>query len=455
MASKNKNLAELLDANGDVLLSNLDNVSVTPTAVSDQDNTSTGQFVLPEGTTAQRPVTSYTGAQRFNTDLNVMEYYNGTGWFKISAELAVLDSVTGNIYAGIVGSDLTLAGGGFLSKDVTVNFTQSSDGIDEDVVVTASSDTSATVTVPAAVYNNVTAGNVVTITVTNDDGQTSSGVSKTAIAAPSGGTITTSGDYRIHTFTSTGNFTNTIANLSTEYLIVAGGGGGGSDAGGGGGAGGMRTGTTTLTSTGTFTATVAAGGAAGGGGSGPTCPANDSNNGGNSSFNSITSTGGGKGGMGESRHPCSAGGNGGSGGGGGGTYPANDNQGSGGSGTSGQGNNGAAGRPQPETGGGGGGAGGAAVFETGGNGSASSITGSSVTYAGGGGGGGWSSSAYGTGAGGSGGGGDGGGTVGTASDGPGANGTANTGGGGGGGSQNSGGNGGSGIVIVRYDVTAI
>ena len=31
-------------------------VAVTPTAVSDQDNTSTGQFVLPEGTTAQRPV---------------------------------------------------------------------------------------------------------------------------------------------------------------------------------------------------------------------------------------------------------------------------------------------------------------------------------------------------------------------------------------------------------------
>jgi len=78
MASKNKNLAELLDANGDVLLSNLDNVSVTPTAVSDQDNTSTGQFVLPEGTTAQRPVTSYSGAQRYNTDLGVMEYYDGS-----------------------------------------------------------------------------------------------------------------------------------------------------------------------------------------------------------------------------------------------------------------------------------------------------------------------------------------------------------------------------------------
>jgi len=78
MASKNKNLAELLDANGDVLLSNLDNINVY-----DVDTSSTGQFTLAKGTTAQRPGTSYTGAQRYNTDLGVMEYYDGTQWFKI------------------------------------------------------------------------------------------------------------------------------------------------------------------------------------------------------------------------------------------------------------------------------------------------------------------------------------------------------------------------------------
>ena len=68
-----------------------------------------------------------------------------------------------------------------------------------------------------------------------------------------GGTITTysSGgiDYKVHSFTSTGNTTfNVLAGGDVEYLIVAGGGGGGGYApepgspGGGGGAGGLLTG---------------------------------------------------------------------------------------------------------------------------------------------------------------------------------------------------------------------
>jgi len=80
MASKNKNLAELLDANGDVLLSNLDNVSVTPTAVSDQTNTSTGGFSLPAGTKAQRPGSPDTGETRYNSDSGSVEFYDGTTW---------------------------------------------------------------------------------------------------------------------------------------------------------------------------------------------------------------------------------------------------------------------------------------------------------------------------------------------------------------------------------------
>ena len=56
-----------------------------------------------------------------------------------------------------------------------------------------------------------------------------------------GGTITTSGSYTIHTFTDSGTFgaTNAPIGFSVDYLVVAGGGGGGY---GGGGAGGMRTG---------------------------------------------------------------------------------------------------------------------------------------------------------------------------------------------------------------------
>jgi len=60
-----------------------------------------------------------------------------------------------------------------------------------------------------------------------------------------GGTISTCGDYKIHTFTGPGTFTVTNAGNpsgsdTVDYLVVAGGGGGSYDDGGGGGAGGFR-----------------------------------------------------------------------------------------------------------------------------------------------------------------------------------------------------------------------
>ena len=46
-----------------------------------------------------------------------------------------------------------------------------------------------------------------------------------------GGTITTDGDFQVHTFTSSGTFNvingGGVGNQTVEYLIVAGGGGGG------------------------------------------------------------------------------------------------------------------------------------------------------------------------------------------------------------------------------------
>ena len=279
-----------------------------------------------------------------------------------------------------------------------------------------------------------------------------------------GGTVTTSGNDKIHTFTGSGNFivsalANGVGTGSTnkvQYLVVAGGGGGGCDNSGGGGAGGFRHDFPgcglTLSSATTYPITVGAGGA----GKGP--PANNYGaNGSNSVFSTITSAGGGGGGS-DANGSYGAGQNGGSGGGGakGGSTKT------GGSGNTPpvsppQGNNGGAGAPYPPSSGdGGGGGGGAATAGTpgpdasnaggaGGNGTANSITASSVTYAGGGGGG----SPCGPGAGGPGGGGTGGGPstpqASTA-------GTANTGGGGGGatGSGAAGSNGGSGIVVLRY-----
>ena len=178
-------------ADGAVTAAKLDAAAVTPTAVSDVDNTSTGLFTLPSGTTAQRPGTSYIGAQRFNTDLTVMEYYNGTEWLKVSSVIPVLNDATGNINNAYE-STLTLSGQGFLSTNLVVNFTQSSDSVDVDVTVTPTSDTAATVTVPSSVYSNVTVGNVVSVKVTNSDTQPSGVVNKTVLAAPTGGTITTS-----------------------------------------------------------------------------------------------------------------------------------------------------------------------------------------------------------------------------------------------------------------------
>src|SRR5210317_1649051 len=65
-----------------------------------------------------------------------------------------------------------------------------------------------------------------------------------AYISATGGTVTTSGDYKIHTFTGDGCFVVSQGNLgpgtAVDYVVVAGGGGGGSWGGGGGGAGGYR-----------------------------------------------------------------------------------------------------------------------------------------------------------------------------------------------------------------------
>ena len=138
-----------------------------------------------------------------------------------------------------------------------------------------------------------------------------------SLFSATGGTITTSGAYTIHTFTSSGTFTPNGAN-SVDWLVVAGGGGGGgnpsSDSGGGGGAGGFRTGTGLGVTATAYTVTIGAGGA---GGAQQNGSAGNGAKGGNSVFGSISSTGGGFGG---GPGHTNSGGPGGSGGGGGSGY---------------------------------------------------------------------------------------------------------------------------------------
>src|SRR6056300_1257624 len=294
-----------------------------------------------------------------------------------------------------------------------------------------------------------------------------------------GGTVTESGDYKIHTFTGDGCFVvSSVGNdggggTIVSYMVVAGGGGSGGDRAGGGGAGGFREGKCTsdpysasplnaptgitVTAT-TYPVTVGAGGAGddyNGSGS-----VNCAGAGSNSIFSTITSAGGGQGASGLGGSLSEPGYNGGSGGGGA--------SGSGGTSSGGTGNTPPVSPPQGNPGGttppsspaasGGGGAAAAGGSPggfpggAGGLGVDSSITGTSTGYAGGGGGG-----ASNPGPGGPASkGGAAGAPAPSCSPVPSRTGTANTGGGGGGGNQGGGPDsaqgaaGGKGIVIIRY-----
>ena len=281
-----------------------------------------------------------------------------------------------------------------------------------------------------------------------------------------GGTVTTCGNFKIHTFTGPGTFCvssagNSSGSNSVDYLVVAGGGGGSANAsGGGGGGGGFRE--SSGAASGCYTASPLGANVSalpvsaspypitvGGGGAGGTPGSPDSGvNGVNSVFSTITSAGGGRGSQ------DADGGDGGSGGGQrywrvtrpsgntppvsppqgqdggigspngtGGNYPAG-----GGGGATEQGVDGPPNAPSPS---GRGGAGGT-----------TSISASPVAYAGGGGGGGYTpgGNAFGAAS-----------PCGTGGAGNGSAGTTNRGGGGGGTNCSAnGGAGGSGIVIIRY-----
>jgi hypothetical protein len=277
----------------------------------------------------------------------------------------------------------------------------------------------------------------------------------------SGGVITTSGGYTIHTFNTSGTFVPN-RNLQIEYLVIAGGGGGAArngnaGGGGGGGAGGYRSSVTGELSGGgssaesvivvnsgiSYPVLVGAGGAGGAAGG-----QNAGTQGSNSRFIEITSVGGGWGNALADNGQSS-----GLGGSGGGLSNNKQNAAAPGEGTVGQGY--AGGQSLSLTGASGGGGAGAVgdtcvsgqnTGSNGGVGVNSSITGLSIFRAGGGGGGGYGASG---GQGGNGGGGAGSSNTGATS------GVANTGGGGGASGSNTsgtfpGGAGGSGIVIIRY-----
>lgn len=134
----------------------------SPTAVSDQANTSTGYFDLPAGTTAQRPASPSSGMTRFNTDTGAPEWYDPASgsWIKYNQGvpytiefLAVAGGGGGGAgyYGGgggaggvayasqtiVSGSTLLLTVGGGGAGSVAIN-TQGADGVASTVSVNGS-----------------------------------------------------------------------------------------------------------------------------------------------------------------------------------------------------------------------------------------------------------------------------------------------------------------------------
>ena len=411
------------------------NGTTAPAKVSDQVNTSTGYFDIPSGTTAQRPASANTGMIRYNSTLGSIEQYNGTDWAGIGGAVSFENVQLTGTYVG-------LPSGTTAQRPVS----------------------------PTTGYTR--------INTTNNSLEVYTGTAWSAVQyfgyiSATGGTVTTSGDFKIHTFTSSSSFvlTSAPANATVDYLVVAGGGGGGADMGGGGGGGGLLAGTNVVLTAGTYPIVVGAGGTGAPAGTNVAAGSDGSNSsisltGGTTLANGIGGGGGGS----SHQYGDKPGRPGGSGGGASGQYTTNK-----GLGTPGQGYDGgnSAGQWYPA---GGGGAGGVGVTNpaTGGNGVQNAITGTSLYWAAGGGGAGYSVAGGNGGLGGGGGGapktastnglaGTGGlnpgtnggdGSLGSQTNVPGGNGGVNTGSGGGGGSHyqsnNFGGTGGSGIVIIKY-----
>ena len=436
---------------------------------------------------ASEPSVASEGSLYYNTVSNLLYASDGVAWRVVgnlppatTGGTVTIPSIAGYIgFSYNLGQDFTDAD----TPDANLAYTLASGTLPAGAVLPSAGNT--TFTGSATNPGSNTTYNFV-IRATDSEGASAT-QAYTQVISPgfqaTGGTITSSGGYRIHTFTSSGNFVVPagINNTTARYLVIAGGAGGGAGYyGGGGGAGGYRTnfGTTggggsteasvTLTASTTYAITVGAGGA-GGVQNGSGSVTYRSANGSNSVLGTLnlTSIGGGGAGNYWNTDATAHGAAGGSGGGAGRgdtvqSWRSSNNM-VGGARTSGQGNVGGNcyGYSSPYCARGGGGAGGAGQNGDGGAsnqgdgglGITSSISGSAVARGGGGGAGADGSGYAGVAVAGGG--------SGTSHQGAQANtkaaaGTANTGGGGGGtgsggtNSVNAGPNGGSGVVIISY-----
>ena len=287
-------------------------------------------FTIPAGATITNNGTANgfgaTGAVNWQTTVKTSTFtaVAGEGYFVNTTGGAI----TVNLPAGTAGAIVGIKD--YASTFGSNNCTLAPNGSDkigaatDDVVL---SQTGISITL---VFVDSTQGWLVT-----DSGLQSEAQAPKFIAA-SGGTETTSGNFKIHTFTGPGTFTvscagNSAGSNTVDYLVVAGGGSGGTRYSGGGGGGGYRE--SSGAASGCYSISPKGAGVAGlsvtatgfpivvgGGGTGvsespaPSCKSG--NRGSNSSFSTITSTGGGGGikqGSTAPAEPLSPGGSGGGG----------------------------------------------------------------------------------------------------------------------------------------------
>jgi hypothetical protein len=378
---------------------------------------------------------------------------SGVGYFVDTT----LGAITVNLPAGVAGSIVAVSD--YANTAATNNITIDPNGSDKINGLNQNATISTNGAAVTLIYVDGTRG----WKDVNDATLDVSGINPFVLAT--GGTITTCGNYKIHTFTGPGTFTVTSAgtpagSTTVDYLVVAGGGGAGSgEQSGGGGAGGFRESVPSpaawtaspLASTTSLPVSVTGYPITIGSGGGPATSGNPS------IFSTITSTGGGGGGPG-----CNASGQSGGSGAGGTTAAGGPGSGNTPPVAPSQGNPGGTAGPSSDSGSRGGGGGGATAAGAsslpgiGGAGGGTGINPSPTVgtpgpspslryYAGGGGGGAWTCASA---PGGVGGGGNGAGV----SPGTATAGTVNT-GGGGGGSFSPGctaRSGGSGIIVIRY-----
>ena len=192
-------------------------------------------FTIPAGVTITNSGTAAgfgsVGEVSWNTTVKTTNFTatNGSGFFVNTAGGAVTVTLPSSPSAGnvVAVSDYNSSAG---TNAITIGRNGSNiNGSAADLVISKANSAIQLVYVDATTgWQGVTTAN------TND-------IAAAKLTA-TGGTVSTSGDYKIHTFTGPGTFTvtqesETAPENTVDYLVVAGGGGGGAGCGAGGGGG--------------------------------------------------------------------------------------------------------------------------------------------------------------------------------------------------------------------------